>query len=165
MPTTPGGQQFGVSTLHLVGLNTQSMLLRFDTLAIDMATPVVQDELRWQDQALTILEGSGPSPDVVECLRGSHRPTLPAPWGQVPVPVWLYIDRLLGLPLRPARITPRNSEASGSAVLSEDRTGGWCGDVHRLAELRERERGDRGHGSLESRRRLPGVCRREVTGR
>lgn len=73
---------------------------------------------------------------------------LPGALGQVVVPAWLYIDGLLVLPLRPARITPRNGEAGGSAVFWEDRTGGWCGDVHRLTELRERERGDRGHGSL-----------------
>jgi hypothetical protein len=41
----------------------------FRPLAIDMATPVVQAELRWQDQALTLLEGSGPSEDVIRHLR------------------------------------------------------------------------------------------------
>ena len=40
------------------------------------------------------------------------------------VPVSLYIDRLLVLPLRTARITPRNGEAGGSAVFWEDRMGG-----------------------------------------
>jgi hypothetical protein len=41
----------------------------FRPLAIDMATPVVQAELRWQDNALTMLEESGPSADVIKRLR------------------------------------------------------------------------------------------------
>src|SRR6202034_4051212 len=49
---------------------------------------------------------------------------------------------------RPARITPRNSEAARSALFWDYRTGRWCGHLHPFAEIRERESCDGGLGPM-----------------